>query len=122
MTSLEAQLAALPADLNEALTDCGFNAARLIELAKPLQSGVAADNLVKGVIAPPTAGDVVQLPAPGTAEHARLTELGSSALARGEYALVVLAGGMATRMGGVVKALIDAVPGKSFLDLRLREV
>jgi UTP--glucose-1-phosphate uridylyltransferase len=29
---------------------------------------------------------------------------------------------MATRMGGVVKALVDALPGKSFLDLRLREV
>ncbi len=122
MTSLEAQLATLPDDLKQALTDCGFNARRLIDLAKPLQSGVTADNLVKGLITPPAAGDVVQLPAPGTAEHARLTELGGAALARGEYALVVLAGGMATRMGGVVKALIDAVPGKSFLDLRLREV
>jgi UTP--glucose-1-phosphate uridylyltransferase len=29
---------------------------------------------------------------------------------------------MATRMGGVVKALVDALPGKSFLDLRLREI
>ncbi len=122
MTTLEAQLAALPADLRAALAACGFNAPRLAELAKPLHSGVAADNLVKGAITPPAAGDVVQLPAPGSAEHARLTALGAAALARGEYALVVLAGGMATRMGGVVKALVDAVPGKSFLDLRLREV
>jgi UTP--glucose-1-phosphate uridylyltransferase len=64
----------------------------------------------------------VQLPAPGSAEHERLIALGRAALQRGEYALVVLAGGMATRMGGVVKALVDAVPGKTFLDLRLREV
>jgi UTP--glucose-1-phosphate uridylyltransferase len=35
---------------------------------------------------------------------------------------VVLAGGMATRMGGVVKALVEALPGKTFLDLRLAEV
>jgi len=28
---------------------------------------------------------------------------------------------MATRMGGVVKALVDALPGRSFLDLRLGE-
>ncbi len=122
MTTLEAQLAALPADLQTTLTACGFNAARLIELSRPLQNGVAADNLVKGTLAPPAAGDVVRLPAPGSAEHARLSALGRASLERGEYALVVLAGGMATRMGGVVKALLDAVPGKSFLDLRLREV
>lgn len=122
MTSLEAQLAAIPVDVKAILDTCGFNAARLIELSKPLVSGVAADNLVKGKIEPPTKDDVVELPAPGTAEHARLSALGSRALERGEYALVVLAGGMATRMGGVVKALVDAVPGKSFLELRLREV
>jgi UTP--glucose-1-phosphate uridylyltransferase len=122
MTSLDAQLAALPADVKSTLQSCGFDAERLKRLAVPLQQGVAADNLVKGTIAPPAPGDVVPLPAPGTAEHERLTALGRGALERGEYALVVLAGGMATRMGGVVKALVDAVPGKSFLDLRLREV
>ncbi|MDF3066721.1 MAG: hypothetical protein K0R38_2322 [Polyangiaceae bacterium] len=122
MNKLEAQLDSLPADVKQLLADAGFNAARLVSLAKPLQTGVPADNLVKGTITPPTSEDVVQLPPEGSAEHARLTELGKAALARGEYALVVLAGGMATRMGGVVKALVDAVPGKSFLDLRLREV
>jgi UTP--glucose-1-phosphate uridylyltransferase len=122
MTSLEAQLTALPAEFRQTLATCGFNAARLITLAEPLRQGVTVDNLVKGAITPPTTDDVLQLPAPGTAEHARLTTLGQKALERGEYALVVLAGGMATRMGGVVKALVDALPGKSFLDLRLREV
>ncbi|HXK16610.1 MAG TPA: UTP--glucose-1-phosphate uridylyltransferase [Polyangiaceae bacterium] len=122
MTTLEAQLAALPEDFRSILVTCGFNAERLIKLAEPLRQGVTADNLVKGSITPPTADDVLQLPAPGTAEHDRLTALGRGALERGEYALVVLAGGMATRMGGVVKALVDALPGKSFLDLRLREV
>lgn len=122
MTTLEAQLESLPTEVKQLLSHAGFNAARLVALAKPLQSGVPADNLVKGKLTPPTAEDVVQLPAEGSAEHARLTALGKAALERGEYALVVLAGGMATRMGGVVKALVDAVPGKSFLDLRLREV
>jgi UTP--glucose-1-phosphate uridylyltransferase len=122
MTTLEAQLDSLPADVKQLLNDAGFNAQRLVSLAKPLQSGVTADNLVKGAITPPTSEDVVQLPPEGSAEHARLTALGKASLERGEYALIVLAGGMATRMGGVVKALVDAVPGKSFLDLRLREV
>jgi UTP--glucose-1-phosphate uridylyltransferase len=122
MTTLAAQLAALPGDIQKTLADCGFDAARLIRLAEPLQQGVTADNLVKGVITPPGPGDVVQLPEPGSAEYVRFEALGRAALERGEYALVVLAGGMATRMGGVVKALVDALPGKSFLDLRLREV
>jgi UTP--glucose-1-phosphate uridylyltransferase len=122
MTPLEAQLAALPEDFKKTLTDCGFDTARLTRLAEPLRQGVAADNLVKGLIAPPTADDVVQLPPSGSAEYTRLEALGRASLERGEYALVVLAGGMATRMGGVVKALVDALPGKSFLDLRLREV
>lgn len=122
MTTLDAQLAALPADIKQTLEECGFNASRLIQLAQPLREGVQADNLVKGSLTPPAPGDVLGLPEPGSAEHQRLTALGQRALERGEYALVVLAGGMATRMGGVVKALVDALPGKSFLDLRLREV
>ncbi len=122
MTKLEAQLAALPADVKTTLRTCGFDAARLTRLAEPLQRGAPADNMVKGAIAPPAAADVLELPLPGTAEHERLTKLGRAALERGEYALVVLAGGMATRMGGVVKALVDALPGQTFLDLRLREV
>src|SRR5262245_29662779 len=51
----------------------------------------------------------------------RCTSRGQEALARGEVALCLLAGGMATRMGGVVKALVDALPGHTFLDLRLGE-
>lgn len=122
MTTLAQQLAQLPADIRATLDACGFDAARLQRLAEPLQSGVAADNLVKGAITPPAPGDVVVLPEPGTTEYARLEALGSAALERGECALVVLAGGMATRMGGVVKALVEALPGKTFLELRLREV
>ncbi len=122
MSSLESQLEQLPQDVLETLRACGFDAARLVRLAQPLISGVAADNTVKGRLTPPAPGDVVTLPEAGSQEHTRLAALGQEALARGQYALVVLAGGMATRMGGVVKALVDALPGKTFLDLRLREV
>ena len=69
-----------------------------------------------------TPEDLQQLPAPGSAEYARLSELGAQALREGQVALLVLAGGMATRMGGVIKALVDAIPGKSFLDLRRAEM
>src|SRR3954465_8657692 len=86
MTTLEAQLAALPEDLKEPPPICGFNAGGLTELAKPLQRGVPADNLVKGSITPPAPGDVVQLPTPGSAERARRAALGEAARARGSVA------------------------------------
>ena len=81
-----------------------------------------ADNVVAGVVEPPAPGDVEPLPTPGTAEYAEVERRGADALRRGEVGLVVLAGGMATRMGGVVKALVEAVDGLTFLDIRLREM
>src|SRR6476646_6181605 len=81
-----------------------------------------ADNVVDGVVEPPAPGDVERLPEPGSAAYADAEERGAGALRRGEVGLVVLAGGMATRMGGVVKALVEAVDGLTFLDIRLREL
>jgi UTP--glucose-1-phosphate uridylyltransferase len=64
------------------------------------------------------------LPAPGTAERARLAALGTLAIERGEMAAVVLAGGMATRFGSQVKALAPVLDGHdlSFLDLKLADL
>jgi UTP--glucose-1-phosphate uridylyltransferase len=81
-----------------------------------------AENVVTGTVEPPAPGDVEVLPAPGTPEHAAAEQRGADALRRGAVGLVVLAGGMATRMGGVVKALVEAVDGLTFLDIRLREL
>ena len=85
--------------------------------------GVAKDtrNRLPGRVEPIAREDIADAPVPGTAEHERFAHAGMQALARGEVALCVLAGGMATRMGGVVKSLVDALPGKSFLALRLAE-
>ncbi len=79
-------------------------------------------NVVAGEVRPAAAGDVTPLPAAGSVEAAALVAVGEAALAAGEVGLVVLAGGMATRMGGVVKALVEAVDGLTFLDVRLREM
>jgi UTP--glucose-1-phosphate uridylyltransferase len=43
------------------------------------------------------------------------------AIREGQLAFCVMAGGMATRMGGVVKALVEAFDGKTFLQLRLKD-
>jgi UTP--glucose-1-phosphate uridylyltransferase len=79
------------------------------------------DNAVQGALSPPSGDDIQKLPSRGP-ERERLHALGSEALRAGRVALVVLAGGMATRMGGVVKALVEALPGKTFLELRLAEI
>jgi len=120
--SLDRQLAELPSDVQARLAHHRFDPERFKQLAGRLGSESAEDNFVKGKISPPKPEDLKQLPAPGSAEHIRLSELGAQALRQGQVALLVLAGGMATRMGGVIKALVDAVPGKSFLDLRRAEM
>ncbi|HEY5240988.1 MAG TPA: UTP--glucose-1-phosphate uridylyltransferase [Polyangiaceae bacterium] len=128
-TQLRADLARLPPLLLARLRATGFDADRLVSLAAPLwaraRGEATADrderNRVRGAVDAPREGDVRDAPVKGTAEHERLAGVGLEAIRRGELALCVMAGGMATRMGGVVKALVEAFDGRTFLDLRLRE-
>ncbi len=119
--TLDEQLAALSAPLLERLSARGFDPERLKAWAKTV--GVDRDrrNRLAGRVEPPRPEDIESMPPAGSPDRDRLSKLGSEALARGEVALCVLAGGMATRMGGVVKALVEALPGRTFLDLRLAE-
>ena len=119
--TLSEMLDRLPPDTAELLEEYRFDRQRFLALAARLASGTATSNRVEGRVTAPQRGDVSPLPEPESTEHQRLEKLGLEALAAGQVALVVLAGGMATRMGGVVKALVDALPGKTFLDLRLAE-
>jgi len=96
-------------------------------LFQALQARVAAgvlspeSNLIRGSIEAPQSGDVTQLPAPGDSGYEDVRAAGLGVLGRGEVAQVVLAGGMATRFGGVVKAVLTAVDGKSFLEAKLEQ-
>jgi UTP--glucose-1-phosphate uridylyltransferase len=98
----------------------GVDARLLSEWAERLAEG-DTENRVSGRVEAPAPGDIADLPEPGSAEADRLAELGLAAMRRGELAVVVLAGGMATRMGGVVKALLEAFDDVTFLDARLAE-
>ncbi len=120
--SLDEQLAALPPDVQAMLAHHRFDAERFKRLAGRLSTESAEDNFVKGKISAPREADLDKLPEAGSPEYEKLRELGEAALSEGRVALLVLAGGMATRMGGVIKALVDAIPGKSFLDLRRAEM
>ena len=112
---------AVDAETRETLERFGFDE----ELFEALRAKVAAgelspeSNVVRGELEPPTADDITQLPAPGAAGYDEARAAGIEALSRGEVAQVVLAGGMATRFGGVVKAVLTAVDGMSFLEAKL---
>jgi UTP--glucose-1-phosphate uridylyltransferase len=111
------------------LEAAGFDPEGLIALAAPLFARARGDatvsgeerNRIRGPVEPPRGGDIKEAPAPGSAAHERLAAVGLETLRRGQLAFCVMAGGMATRMGGVVKALVDALDGHTFLDLRLGE-
>lgn len=118
--TLSQELAALDPALRNELGRYGFDPKRLEVWARSLARG-GDSNRVGGVVEAPEPGDISALPNEDSAEGKRLGARGLEALARGELAFIVLAGGMATRMGGLVKAMIEAIPGRSFLDLRLAE-
>ena len=120
---LVAQLAALDPKLRVRLDAAGFRDDRLADLSRALSDKAAlfAKNKLSGEVSAPTPEEIGALPLKGTDEATRLTGLGQAAIDRGELAFCVLAGGMATRMEGVVKALAEAFDGKTFLDLRLAE-
>src|SRR3954463_15737897 len=87
--SLDQQLAELPPDVQARLAHHRFDPERFKQLAGRLASESAEDNFVKGKISPPKPDDIQQLPAPGSAEYTRLSELGAQALKRGQVALLV---------------------------------
>ena len=122
MATLAEEITSLPTALKERLAARGFSAEGLLALAAVAGKDRDGRNRVRGDLRPPLPTDLHDAPDPASPEGQRLREKGLEALRRGELALCVLAGGMATRMGGVVKALVEALPGRTFLDLRLAEI
>ena len=99
----------------------GFDEALFESLRARVASGELSpeSNLIRGPIEPPRPEEITKLPAPGDPEYDETRVAGLDALQRSEVAQVVLAGGMATRFGGVVKAVLTAVDDLSFLEAKL---
>ncbi|UCH28852.1 MAG: UTP--glucose-1-phosphate uridylyltransferase, partial [Myxococcales bacterium] len=102
----------------------GFEDIPFESLKKRLIEGrVGADqNRITGNVEPPDEGDLRALPPLGGDVRHALAERGEEAMRRGEVAAVILAGGMATRFGGVVKAAVEVLDGQTFLELKLKDV
>jgi UTP--glucose-1-phosphate uridylyltransferase len=121
--TLERDLASIDPALRARLEAAGFQRERFLTLAATLGPGDAATrrrtrNCVKGPVEAPRPGEIGSLAPSG---DARLAAVGEEAMRRGELAFCTMAGGMATRMGGIVKALAEVALGRTFLDMRLAE-
>jgi len=107
----------------ETLERHGFDAGAFERLRGSLVDGslTARGNAVAGIVEPPLPSDLTPLPAPDEPGYDQAVAAGAEALRSGSVAMVVLAGGMATRFGGGVKAVAEAVDGLSFLQVKLGE-
>ncbi len=121
--ALAEEVKVLPSSFSDRLRAGSFDEEEWLRLAATLEGDPAlrrrTRNVVEGHLEAPRPGDVARI---GDVESlAGLRHAGEQALARGEVAMCAMAGGMATRMGGVVKCLAEVLERRTFLDLRLCE-
>ncbi|MEY4514281.1 MAG: hypothetical protein RLZZ450_6403 [Pseudomonadota bacterium] len=124
MSQNSSELSSLDPTTMELLERYGFDRGTFETLRRGLRDGELGDtkNYLQGSLEPPSVNDLVRLPPTASAERSELTLLGQQAIRGGEIAAVVLAGGMATRFGGVVKAAVEVAGGRTFLDLKLDDI
>ncbi len=119
--ALEQAIAALPDKLRKRLAARGFDPKQLATWAADMDRGQDQRNRLSGDVRPVSEASIATAPTGADPRWSELHQLGAAALERGELAVCVLAGGMATRMGGVVKALVEVTGSHTFLDLRVAE-
>ncbi len=105
-----------PAELKN-LKSLHFQHREFEELQAGLKLKNLPDNQLDEQPLPPPEGSILAVPE--GAEEGSLRRHGQAAIDAGQAALVLLNGGMATRFGGRVKGVVDALPGRSFLALQL---
>jgi UTP--glucose-1-phosphate uridylyltransferase len=92
-----------------------------VEAKSSASSGAAVDQLPPlqaSQLSPLQPGDVLTFD-DAAATRPELIAQGETMLRNGEVAVLVWAGGMATRFGGVVKACVEAVDGMTFLGAKM---
>lgn len=99
-----------------------FDSEAFTALQKDLAAGKfeMARNRADGTIEPPLPGDILPWPTADSAAAPAYEAAGRKAIEKGEVAVAILNGGMATRFGGRVKGVVEVTHGLSFLALKLR--
>ncbi|MBL0213560.1 MAG: UTP--glucose-1-phosphate uridylyltransferase [Myxococcales bacterium] len=108
------------ADATRLLAPYGFDPA--VQAMFAARATQAIDNTVRGALTALPREAMAPLPALGTPERARLRDRGLGLIRAGKVGVVILAGGMATRFGGVVKAVVPALDELSFLEVKHADV
>jgi UTP--glucose-1-phosphate uridylyltransferase len=119
-TAIEAELAGILGDTSELRLD----RERLERSAREIAAGRLgpASNRLPRDPRPARRDDVDWLNEFSESRRADLQRLGEHALAAGRIAGAVLNGGMATRFGGVVKGVVEAIGGRSFIEIKRDQV
>ncbi|QQR89150.1 MAG: UTP--glucose-1-phosphate uridylyltransferase [Myxococcales bacterium] len=99
-----------------------FDEASFASLREKFRAGTLSPSsaYIEAIPKPPLPDDLSTLPDAGTMEYLRLIKIGMQSIARGEVASLILAGGMATRFGGKVKALVPVRGGKTFAEVKMQ--
>ncbi len=102
----------------------GFDFEAFTRLRNLLASGEFPPerNQLREPVLPPSPEDLTPWPEAGSPEAELDEKLGVEAIQKGQVAVAILNGGMATRFGGMVKGVVEVIDGMSFLALRLSDV
>lgn len=113
-------IATISQDTRNELARFGFDEVQFTTFVD--RAARAVSTTVSGTITPLASSDSAPLPHRDSENYQQLQRLGTSALQRREVGVVVLAGGMATRFGGVVKSVVPVANGHSFLRVKVADV
>ena len=120
MTDTRDLLASFDEKSLEYLEQFRFDAQTFAQLRGELKKGLftKARNFIDAKLEPNHPEDIMGWPQDGSEAERK----GQEAIDAGQVGVVILNGGMATRFGGVVKGVVEALPGQSFLELKLKDV
>jgi UTP--glucose-1-phosphate uridylyltransferase len=120
MTDSKSLLAMFDDESREFLNKFRFDSSTFAKLRAELEKGefTKARNFLHAKIEPNQPEDIMPWPEAGSEAEKK----GQEAIDAGQVGVVILNGGMATRFGGVVKGVVEALPGQSFLNLKLKDV
>ncbi len=108
----------------EGLVAIGFDTTRFFGLQARYRSGELseANNRLRGPLYPPKDSELsfYEKSTSELVENAK--SVGQEALKSGKVMSLILAGGMATRFGGVVKANVEVFDGRTFFDLKIADI